>query len=150
MEKGIEKGVEFAIGHSGADYETVKNAVDHGLRQATHVFNGMKGIDHRQPGTVGAVLSDDRIYAQVIADGIHLHPAIIKIIVRCKGIRRTILITDATRAAGLQDGEYEAGGLKYIVKQNIARTYDGGLAGSTLTMDAAIQNMAHFTWAVFP
>ncbi len=150
MEKGIEKGVEFAIGHSGADYETVKKAADYGLRQATHVFNGMKGIHHREPGTVGAVLSDDRIYAQVIADGIHIHPAIIKIIVRCKGIHRTILITDATRATGLKDGEYEAGGLKYIVTQNIARTFEGGLAGSTLTMDAAIRNMALFTGLPFP
>ena len=91
--------MELAIGHSNAAYDQVVAAADAGVRQATHLFNGMQGLHHRRPGTAGGVLSDERIYAQVIVDGIHLHPAIVDITVKVKGIDRTILITDAMRAA---------------------------------------------------
>ena len=104
---GVENGVEFAVGHSVASYEIMQEAIKYGLRQATHTFNGMDPLHHRQPGVVGAVLSDERIYAQVIVDGIHVHPAVVKLLVRAKGIARTILITDAMRASGLPDGEYD-------------------------------------------
>jgi N-acetylglucosamine-6-phosphate deacetylase len=144
IEEGVAQGVEFAIGHSGATYEQVVQAADRGLRQATHTFNGMLGLHHREPGTVGGVLADDRIYAQVIADGVHLHPAIVKLIVRAKGVRRTILITDAIAATGLADGEYTILGFKAIVKGGVSRTESGGLAGSTLTMDVGLRNMMHF------
>ena len=109
----------------------------------------MLGLHHRLPGTVGAVLTDDRIYAQVICDGIHVHPAIIDLVVRAKGSHRTILITDAIMATGLADGEYELGGEKIIVKEGISRTVAGSLAGSTLTLDAAIRNMIEFTTLPF-
>jgi N-acetylglucosamine-6-phosphate deacetylase len=149
IRRGINAGVEFALGHTSATYEQVIEAADRGLRQATHAFNGMLGLHHRQPGTVGAVLTDDRIYAQIIADGIHVHPAVVDLLVRAKGIRRTILITDAISAGGLDDGEYQLGGDKIIVKDGISRTLTGGLAGSTLTMDAAIRNMISFTGLPF-
>lgn len=145
IEHGVSAGVEFAVGHSGATYEQMIQAVDRGLRQATHTFNGMLGLHHREPGTVGAVLADDRIYAQVIVDGIHLHPAVVKILVRAKGAGRTILITDAIRAAGLADGDYELGGQIVTVQDGIARTAEGSLAGSTLTMDAALRNVIRYT-----
>lgn len=144
IEEGVAQGVEFAIGHSGASYEQVSQAADRGLRQATHTFNGMLGLHHREPGTVGGVLADDRIYAQVIADGVHLHPAIVKLIVRAKGVGRTILITDAIAATGLADGEYTILGFKAIVKGGVSRTESGGLAGSTLTMDVGLRNMMQF------
>jgi N-acetylglucosamine-6-phosphate deacetylase len=147
--EGNDRGVKFSIGHSGASYEQVLDYADRGLRQATHVFNGMLGLHHRLPGTVGAVLTDDRIFGQVISDGVHLHPAVVKLIVQCKGKYRTILISDATRATGLRDGEYAAGGLKYVVKQGIARTLEGGLAGSTLTLDVALRNIMSYTGLPF-
>lgn len=145
IDRGIAGGVEFSVAHSGASYERVIESADHGLRQATHTFNGMLGLHHRRPGTVGAVLTDDRIYAQVICDGIHVHPAIIDLVVRAKGSHRTILITDAIMATGLADGEYELGGEKIVVKEGISRTVAGSLAGSTLTLDAAIRNLIAFT-----
>jgi N-acetylglucosamine-6-phosphate deacetylase len=145
IDRGIAGGVEFSVAHSGASYERVIESADHGLRQATHTFNGMLGLHHRRPGTVGAVLLDDRIYAQVICDGIHVHPAIVDLIVRAKGSHRTILITDAIMATGLADGEYELGGEKIIVKEGISRTEAGNLAGSTLMLDAAIRNMIAYT-----
>jgi len=149
IDRGIMKGVEFSLAHSGATYEQVIEAANHGLRQATHVFNGMIGLHHRKPGTVGGVLTDDRIYAQVIADGVHVHPAVLRLLVCAKGISRTILITDAIRATGLKDGIYTLGDDKITVKNGISRTAAGGLAGSTLNMDAAIRNMIDFTGLSF-
>jgi N-acetylglucosamine-6-phosphate deacetylase len=136
----VENGVEIAIGHSGATYEQVIDAVERGARQATHIFNRMGGLHHRSPGTAGAVLADDRIYAQVIADGIHVHPAVVKITVRSKAPRRTILITDAMRATGLPDGDYELGGQSVAVTNGVARTGAGELAGGTATLDVVLRN----------
>ena len=145
IDHGVSQGIQFAVGHSGASYEEMLIAANHGLRQATHTFNGMLGIHHRRPGTAGAVLTDDRVYAQVIADGVHLHPAIVKLLVRSKTTARTIMITDAMRAAGLADGEYDLGGHVIMVKDGVARIESGSLAGSTLTMDMALRNMIRFT-----
>jgi N-acetylglucosamine-6-phosphate deacetylase len=144
IERGARQGIRFSVGHSSASYEQVELAADHGLSQATHTFNGMTGLHHREPGAAGAVLTDERIYAEIIADGIHLHPAIVKLVVRVKGTRRTIIVTDAIRASGLQDGEYELGGQIVQVRDGIARTSRGSLAGSTLAMDAALRNVMRF------
>jgi N-acetylglucosamine-6-phosphate deacetylase len=144
IEDGVHRGVEFAIGHSGAGIECVTAAADHGLRQATHTFNGMKGLHHRDPGTLGAVLTEDRIFAQIIVDGIHVHPAMVKLLVRAKGTARAILITDAMRAAGLPDGTYDLGDNRVMVKEGIARIASGNLAGSTLTMDAGLRNLMQY------
>jgi len=119
-------------------------AVGFGLRQATHTFNGMDSLHHRTPGVVGAVLSDGSIYAQIIPDGVHVHPAVVKLLVKAKGIDKTILITDAIRAAGLKDGDYKLLGQTITVKSGIARIASGSLAGSTLTMDAAVRNVIEF------
>ena len=145
IKAGLQKGVEFSIGHSGATYDQVIEAADLGVRQATHIFNGMQGLHHRAPGTVGGVLTDDRIYAQLICDGIHIHPAVVKLIIRAKGNSKVILITDAIRGTGLDDGEYNYGGQVIIVRDGIARTPSGGLSGSTLTMDQAVRNAITFT-----
>ncbi|HAF62153.1 MAG TPA: N-acetylglucosamine-6-phosphate deacetylase [Anaerolineaceae bacterium] len=145
----IQRKVAIAIGHSGASYEQVTHASDLGASQATHLFNGMLGLHHRELGTAGAVLCDERLYAQIIADGIHLHPAIIKLIIKAKGIDRVILITDAMRATGLPDGEYDLGGQLVHVANGTARIANGSLAGSTLTLDQAIRNTMEFTGLPF-
>lgn len=140
----VKNQVELAIGHSKATYEQVRHASTLGVHQATHLFNGMQGLHHREPGTVGGVLLEPNIYAQIIVDGIHLHPAIVALTVRMKGLDKTILITDAIRATGLPDGEYELGGQAVSVKDGAARIANGSLAGSTLTLDQAVRNTMKF------
>ena len=141
-----EHGVAVAVGHSSASYDEVLAAVRLGLRQACHTFNGMVGLHHRQPGTAGAALTCDEIYAQAIVDLIHLHPAVVKLLVRAKGVERTVLITDAMRAAGLPEGEYDLGGQRVLVRGDEARLKEGGsLAGSTLTLDRALRNVMQAT-----
>ncbi len=142
---GISMGVKFAIGHSNASYETVLKAVDQGLNQSTHTFNAMPPLHHREPGVLGAVLTDDRIYAQVIADGVHLHPAIVKLLFRMKGVGKTVLITDAMRATGMPDGRYQLGEQPVTVEDGIVRTDSGALGGSTLILNDALRNSAVFT-----
>lgn len=139
------RGVAVAVGHSSASYEQVVEAVKLGVSQSTHTFNQMEGIHHRKPGTVGAALMLDEIYAQFIADGVHLHPAIVKMIVHLKGPDRAVLITDAIRGAGMPDGEYELGGQPITVKEGAVRLANGALAGSCLTMDQGVRNIAAFT-----
>jgi N-acetylglucosamine-6-phosphate deacetylase len=141
---GLAHGVEFAAGHTGATYEQMQAAIGLGLRQATHTFSAMSGLHHRRPGTVGAVLTDDRIYAQLIGDGVHTHPAVIKLLARAKGTARTILITDAMRAAGMPDGEYDLGGELVQVRGGVARLSEDVLAGSTATMDAVLRNILSY------
>ncbi len=141
---GKKAEIEFALGHSHASYEQTLAAVELGLHQATHTFNGMPSLNHRAPGALGAVLTDNRIWAQIIADGIHVHPAIVKLLIKAKGIDRTILITDAIRASGMPDGDYALGDQMVHVKDGVARTDAGGLAGSTLTMDQALRNVMEF------
>ncbi len=138
------RGASVAVGHSAATFEQVVAAVKLGLNQATHTFNQMEGIHHRKPGTVGAALMLDELYAQVIADGVHLHPAIVKMVIRLKAPEKAVLITDAIRGAGMPDGEYELGGQPIVVKEGAVRLADGTLAGSTLTMDQAVRNVAAF------
>ncbi len=139
------QGVEFAIGHSAATYEEAVKGFDSGVRQVTHTFNGMVGLHHREPGALAAILTDDRVNAQLIADGIHVHPGMIRLLVRAKSADHVMLITDAIEATGLSDGDYDLGGQTVTVKEGIARIANGALAGSTLTMDKAVRNMVAFT-----
>ena len=145
IQTGTSMGIKFAIGHSSASYETVLKAIEAGLNQCTHTFNAMPPLHHREPGVLGAVLTDDRVYTQVIADGIHLHPAVVRLIFRLKGIEKTILITDAIRAAGMPDGQYNLGEEPVTVVNGTARTNSGALAGSTLILKDAVRNSAKFT-----
>ena len=140
IEWASRQGIVCSCGHTDASYETVLEAVERGLRQATHTFNAMKPLHHRAPGTVGAVLTEDRICAEVIADGHHVHPACIRLLAQVKTGNNLILITDAISAAGLGDGDYELGGLAVVVKDGVARLKEGdSLAGSTLTMIEAFR-----------
>lgn len=137
-----DRGIVPAAGHTAATYADVQSAVGAGLSHAVHAFNAMSALHHREPGTVGAVLTDPRISAEVIADGHHVHKAAIRLLTQTKTQRNLLLITDAISAAGLGDGDYALGGLDVVVRQGVARLREGGaLAGSTLTMIDALRFM---------
>ncbi|MEZ4614845.1 MAG: N-acetylglucosamine-6-phosphate deacetylase [Caldilineaceae bacterium] len=127
-------------GHTNATYEQCVAAAAQGFTQATHTYNAMSGLHHRKPGVLGATLTIDTIDAQLIADNIHVHPAAMQVLARCKRVEHTILITDAMRAAGLPDGEYDLGGQPVTVADGACRLADGTLAGSILTLDQALRN----------
>jgi N-acetylglucosamine-6-phosphate deacetylase len=140
IEKLASNGIVPSCGHTDATYEQIVAAADRGLRHAVHTFNAMTPLHHRQPGTVGAVLTDDRITAEVIADGHHVHPAGVKLITLAKGTHNVILVTDAMAAAGMPDGDYDLGGLPVHMKCGVARLKENdSLAGSTLTMISAVR-----------
>ncbi|MFZ5883109.1 MAG: N-acetylglucosamine-6-phosphate deacetylase [Chloroflexota bacterium] len=146
IRQAIAHGVEIALGHTAADEATARNAINLGVRQATHIFSGMPAFHHRLLNVLAVALTDDRLYAQAIVDGIHIHPDVVRMLTRVKTPRRLILISDSIRAAGLGDGEYDLGGETVRVQNGITRrAYDGGLAGSTLTLDAALRNVMKFS-----
>jgi N-acetylglucosamine-6-phosphate deacetylase len=133
-------GIRLAIGHTNASLEQAVEAFDRGATQATHLFNGMPPLHHRAPGPVGAALSDDRVFAQLIPDGFHVHPAVMKLVIRAKGVHRTILVSDANRGAGMPDGTYFLGQVRVHTKDGVARNDQGGLAGSTIALDKGLRN----------
>ena len=135
------RGVVTCAAHSQAKAEHVHAAADAGLTQITHLFNAQSPLHHREPGVTGAGLADDRILVQVIADGIHLHPDILRLSALCKGARGMALISDSMEAAGLPDGQYDLGGQAVYVKDGAARLANGVLAGSTLLLHQAVRNM---------
>lgn len=144
IEAAVKSGIEITIGHCDATSETVKEAIGRGANCFTHLFNAMRGVHHREPGTAGAALLSDA-YTELICDGIHLHPDIIALTLRAKGIDKLITVTDAMPATGLEDGDYTFGGMPVKVIKGIARNPEGVLAGSTLTLDRAVKNLARFT-----
>jgi N-acetylglucosamine-6-phosphate deacetylase len=133
------EGVIVAVGHTDATYEQAHVGFERGARAATHLFNAMRPLHHREPGVIGAALSAPRVTAELIADGVHLHPATLRLAHAAKGADRLALVTDAMQAAGLPDGEYALGGRPIAVRDGEARTASGSLAGSTLTMDRAVR-----------
>jgi N-acetylglucosamine-6-phosphate deacetylase len=137
------RGVCVSLGHSDADLNAARAAVTAGARHATHTFNAMRPLDHRDPGILGEVLTDDRVSADIIADGIHLDPAVVDLFIRAKGAEGTVLISDATAATGMPDGCYRLGSLEVEVKDGRC-TAGGKLAGSVLTMDRAVRNVMQF------
>lgn len=137
-------GITVAIGHSNSGYDQAIRGIENGATLATHTFNAMRALSHREPGIAGAVLTDERVSCEIIADGIHLHPAIVKLIVQAKGPDKVILVTDAQMLNGLPDGEYCAGETKLTMKDGFVRTENGTLSGSTCTMDKAVRNVMKF------
>lgn len=132
-----------SIGHTDSDYETTINAIKNGAKCLTHTFNAMPPLNHRNPGPIGAAI-DENIYVQVICDGLHIHKSVIKMLYRTFGADRMILISDSMRATGLSDGEYEFGGQMIDVKNGIARTKDGALAGSTSNLRTCVKKAIEF------
>ncbi|MCA1655182.1 MAG: N-acetylglucosamine-6-phosphate deacetylase [Pseudonocardiaceae bacterium] len=138
----VDAGVLAAIGHTDGLAEDVAAAVDAGATVATHLFNGMRPLHHREPGPIGALLDDERVTVELICDLVHLHPTVVRLAARHAGAGRTVLVTDAIAAAGAGDGVYDIGGLEVHVTGGVPTLAAGGaLAGSTLTMDVAFRNL---------
>ena len=135
-----QRNVRVMLGHSAATWEQTRAAFDVGADGLVHCYNGMTGLHHREPGMVGAGLTDSRAWLELIADGHHVHPAVMRIVCQCAA-HRTVLITDAMRAAGQPDGIYDICGHDVTMKAGIVRTASGGLAGSTLALDDAVSRM---------
>jgi N-acetylglucosamine-6-phosphate deacetylase len=136
-------GVHSSLGHSNATYKEAQSGISAGADHATHTFNAMRALDHRDPGILGAVLENDELTADIIADGIHVHPSVLKLFLRAKGADRAILITDAISATDMPDGVYSLGGLEVQVSNGRCE-FQGKLAGSVLTLDRAIRNVMSF------
>ncbi|GLY96965.1 N-acetylglucosamine-6-phosphate deacetylase [Actinoplanes sp. NBRC 103695] len=134
-----EAGVVAAIGHTDATYEETLKGVEAGATLGTHLFNGMRPAHHREPGPIIGLLSSRRAVVELIADGVHLHDGMLAFAARTAGPDRTALVTDAIDAAGMPDGTYELGGQTVTVADRVARIGTGSIAGSTLTMDAALR-----------
>jgi N-acetylglucosamine-6-phosphate deacetylase len=145
-----EHGVKASVGHSDAAYEDVKEAISHGLSHVTHCYNAMRGLHHREPGVVGAAMYHDELTAELIADGIHVHPVAMSILYRLKKSERLVLVSDGMRAVGMEDGYYDLGGLNVRMENGEARLLDGTLAGSTLTLERAVQNMVRLCQVPLP
>ncbi|SER35429.1 N-acetylglucosamine-6-phosphate deacetylase [Lentzea albida] len=137
----VDNNVIAAIGHTDATEAQVRPAVDAGASVATHLFNGMRPLHHREPGPIGALLDDERVTVELICDLVHLHPTAVRLAARHAGLKRTVLITDAIAAASVGDGVYDIGGLEVRVVDGVPTLAGGAsLAGSTLTMDMAFRN----------
>lgn len=137
----LERGIVVSIGHTTASYEQCQAAFQSGARHCTHFYNAMSPLRHREPGAVGAILNNQQVTVELIADLIHVHPAALKLAYSLKGPERVALITDAAAATGLPDGNYVSWGLEVYVREGSVRLSDGTLAGSTLTLDQALRNM---------
>jgi len=140
------KGVRISVGHSNATAAETRAAIAVGASSATHTFNAMRPLDHREIGILGVALTDDNLFAELICDGIHVDPALVKLWWRAKGPTRGILITDGMSATGMPDGQYMLGGFPVEVAHGKASA-NGVLAGSVLTLDKALTNFLQFTGA---
>ncbi len=143
----VDAGVVVAVGHTDASYDETRAAVDAGARVATHLGNAMRPLHHRRPGPIAACLESADVACELIADGHHLDPGFVRFVAATKGAAATVLITDAMAAAGQPDGRYALGSLDVDVIDGVATLVDGdALAGSTLTMDAAVRNAV--SWGI--
>lgn len=140
-----EANIIPAIGHTDANYEQTRKAIQAGCSHATHLFNAMSGLQQRAPGAVGAILLSDEVSADLIADGVHVHPATVALAYRLKGNDHLILISDAMRAKCMCDGQYDLGGQQVTVQNGTAALNNGALAGSLLKLPQAIKNVMQFT-----
>ena len=138
-----KRGVCVSMGHSDADLETARAAVQAGARHATHTFNAMRPLGHRDPGILTEILMSPLLSADIIADGIHVDPVVVELFLRLKGPERAVLITDATAATGMPPGKFHMGDFNFEVKDGKCLA-NGVLAGSTLTMDRAVRNVMEF------
>lgn len=146
IEEAVSRGVTVSVAHSNGSFDQIRSARDLGLSHATHAFNAMSPLHHRQPGVVGAVLSLDDINCELICDLEHVHPAAVEILWRCKGVDRLILISDSVKIAGMPDGRYQFSHQEVEKKDGSVRICaDGSLAGTTLAMNAALRNLMSVT-----
>lgn len=126
--------VVISLAHTASDYDTAKKAIEHGASHATHLYNAMPPMNHRNPGVIGAVRDSEKCHVELICDGVHIHPSVIRATFAMFGAERMILISDSMRATGLEDGEYTLGGQPVTVKGNLATLHDGTIAGSATNL----------------
>jgi N-acetylglucosamine-6-phosphate deacetylase len=147
VDRLIAAGIVVSAGHSAATYDEARAGFDAGIRAVTHLFNAMSPLDHRDPGLPGAALADNRVTIGLIPDGLHVHPAMVAVVRRAVGIDRLAIVTDAIAALGMSPGAYRLAGRDVVFDEaeGSARLPSGGLAGSVLSMDQAVRNLATFT-----
>jgi N-acetylglucosamine-6-phosphate deacetylase len=143
ISEASRRGVCVSMGHSDANLQQAQDGVAAGVRHATHTFNAMRPLEHRDPGIIAEALMDDRVSAEIIADGIHVDPLMVQLFLRVKGAEGAVLVTDATAATGMPNGRYHLGSLEVEVKDGKV-LHGGKLAGSVLTMDQAVRNIVKF------
>lgn len=136
----VNKGVVVSMGHTGTTYAQAKRGAELGISHATHVYNAMTPLNHREPGAVGAAFDFDDIYAELILDGIHVSFPAARALLKCKGLDKVVLVTDCLESGGLPDGEYQLGGQKISVVKGACYLESGTLAGSTIGMNKAVYN----------
>jgi N-acetylglucosamine-6-phosphate deacetylase len=136
-----DRGIVVSAAHSNATYSEALAGIDGGISLSTHTFNGMRSLHHQEPGILGAVLNDDRVSCELIADGIHLAPAILSLVYRIKGPDRIVLVSDSVAFNGLPEGRYPWENREVLVSEGAVRLEDGRLAGSCLSLDRAVRNM---------
>ena len=141
----LERGVLVGMGHTDANFEQAERAVELGVRHVVHMFNAMRPFAHRDPGVIAATLLDDRLSAELIADGVHVSEPAIRLLLHAKGPGGVLLVTDGLAAVGMPEGTYRLGECEITVRGSEARSRDGVLAGSVLTLDGAVRNMVRFT-----
>jgi N-acetylglucosamine-6-phosphate deacetylase len=139
-------GVVVAMGHTDATYEQARAAIARGVHHAVHVYNAMRPFSHRDSGVIGAVLTSPDVTAELIADGVHVEEAAMRILLQAKGAGCVILVSDGISATGMPDGEYMLGKFEVTVSGGVARGPEGNLAGSTLTLDRALRNIVDLGW----
>ena len=151
IEFANSKDIRTALAHSDATYQQAKEAVDAGANIFVHVYNGMSGLHHREPGMVGAALNLKKVYAEMICDGHHVHPAAAEVVIKARGPEETVLITDCMRAGGMGEGLSRLGEFEVVVKDGTARLKDSGsLAGSILELTEAVQNVLAWGLVTLP
>jgi N-acetylglucosamine-6-phosphate deacetylase len=141
IRRAAARGIVASVGHSKASYETVGDAIDAGAAQVTHMFNVMPPAHHREPGVLGAAFTRPELRVQLIADGIHVHPVMLGLALRARGVDAAVLISDAVAVAGLPDGEYLFAGDRAIVSGGVARRANGALCGSTALADVGVRTL---------
>ncbi len=141
-------GIVVAMGHTDATYEQARAAIAHGAHHAVHVYNAMRPFSHRDSGVIGAVLTSPEVSAELIADGVHVEEAAMRVLLQAKGVHCVILVSDGISATGMPDGQYSLGKFDVNVVDGVARNSEGNLAGSTLTLDRALRNIVRMGWSL--
>jgi N-acetylglucosamine-6-phosphate deacetylase len=144
IREATKRGITISMGHSNATQEQARRGIAAGGRHATHTFNAMRPLDHREPGIIGAILTDERVTAEMIIDGVHVDPTVVRLFLKAKGPDGAVLVTDGISATGMPDGRYQLGGFEVEVKGDVCMSHDGHLAGSVLTLDRAVRNVMKF------
>jgi N-acetylglucosamine-6-phosphate deacetylase len=147
IRRALERGVTVSLGHTDAAFDIASRAFQAGASHITHAFNAMRPLHHREPGLIGAAIAEDSVTVETIADGVHLHPATVRLLIEAVGPDRVCLITDGVTPAGLDAGVFRIGGEEASLQDGSIRLPDGTIAGSAATMDAVVRNVVEWSCA---